>query len=102
MQPETTTSNVKSWDAFQARKAARATDPAAAAESLTQKLAESITVARAARKPRKPVEAKEATLADVLRQAVTLAVGRRERVTREVAVREATLLEVLTDAMRAQ
>ena len=111
MQPNSDTpTNLKSWDAFQARKAVKtaAGEPLPAppvnSERLEAKLTESIREAQARiRKPRipkPPVEAKPAILADVLRQAVALAVARRERVTRDVAVREQTLLEVLTDAMR--
>ena len=109
MQPNNDTpTNLKSWDAFQVRKAAKAAGELPVApvnsERLEARLTESIREAQAARshkrKPKPPVEAKPVLLADVLRQAVALAVARRERVPRDVAVREQTLLEVLTDAMR--
>ena len=125
MQPNNETpSNLKTWDAFQVRKAAKAAGELPVvpvnSERLEAKLTESIREAQARTKsrseadhehgypprirkpraPKAPVEAKVSTLADVLRQAVALAVARRERVPRDVAVREQTLLEVLTDAMR--
>ena len=111
MQPNDTPTNLKTWEGFQARKATKAAGaslPAAPVtpERLEARLTESIREAqarmqpKAKRTPKPPVEAKPVLLADVLRQAVALAVARRERVARDVAVREQTLLEVLTDAMR--
>jgi uncharacterized membrane protein len=68
-------------------------------EALTQSIA-LVEKKKPGRKPKPPVEAKEVTLADVLKQAVDIAMTRRGRVAQEDAIREQTLLEVLTSAMR--
>jgi hypothetical protein len=100
VQPETPTTF--SFEDFAARKQARQT-----ADDLTGQLAQSVArVKNGAPKPkRKPAPAAAepevpATLADVLRQAVALAIARRGNPAREAAIREQVLLEVLTDAMR--
>ena len=91
---------VKSWGDFQARKLARAMEGGsdALSEALTQSI--SIVKKRKKRTPTPPVEAKEITLADVLKQAVEIAMTRRGRIVQEDSIREQTLLEVLTSAMR--
>ena len=96
MLPENPTTTSFSFDDFTARKSARQT-----ADDLPAQLAESIVRVKAATPKRKPA-AEPATLADVLRQAVGLAMARRGRETRDVLVREQVLLELLTDAMRRE
>ena len=91
MQPENPTF---SFEEFASRKARQVDD-------LPAQLAESIVRVKAAAPKRKPA-AEPATLADVLRQAVGLAMARRGRETRDVLVREQVLLELLTDAMRRE
>jgi uncharacterized membrane protein len=77
-----------SWDEFQVRKAAAAPSDVALEPAVS--------------KPRKRRPgAKETALADLLLEAVTLASGRRGRITRAQSVREQTLLEVLSTAMRS-
>ena len=122
MQPNngTETQAPKSWGDFQARKLAKAiegqTTPVmdavlshgirdatsrpgqALSEALTQSI--SIVKERKKRKPKPPVEPKEVALADVLKQAVDIAMSRRGRVAQEDAIREQTLLEVLASAMK--
>src|SRR5262245_56697801 len=96
VQPENPTTFT--FDEFTARKNARQ-----AAEDLPAQLQKSIERVKAAKARRKPPEAEPeppATLAEVLRQAVSLAMARRSRESREVLVREQVLLEVLSDAMR--
>jgi hypothetical protein len=76
--------NHLTWDEFSARQAARETgeDP------------ESIQPSR----PRR--EANESSLSAVLMQAIHLAGARRGRISRAEHIRQLTLLEVLTEAMR--
>src|SRR5262245_23665158 len=99
VQPENPTTFT--FDEFTARKNARQ-----AAEDLPaqlQKSIERVNAAKASKARRKPPAAEPeppATLAEVLRQAVSLAMARRSRESREVLVREQGLLEVLSDAMR--
>ena len=92
----------KSWGDFQARKLAKAIEghPDAISEALTQSIAIVKDRKKPGRKPKPPVEAKEATLAEVLRQAVDIAMARRGRILQEDLVREQTLLEILTSAMK--
>jgi hypothetical protein len=71
------------WDGFAARKSARETGED-----------ESIPLP-----PRKRPEARE-SLSAVLMQAIHLAGARRGRISRADRIREQTLLEVLTEAMR--
>lgn len=102
MQPNNEqTGQVKSWGDFQARKLAKALEstPGALGEALTQSIA-LVEKKKPGRKPKPPVEAKEITLADVLKQAVDIAMSRRGRVAQEDAIREQTLLEVLASAMK--
>jgi hypothetical protein len=80
--------NNSTWEEFQARKAAA--DPS--------DLVLEPALSKAARK-RRP-EPKESTLAALLMQAVTLASARRGRLSRAERIREQTLLEVLSEAMR--
>jgi uncharacterized membrane protein len=91
----------KSWGDFQARKLAKALEghPDAISEALTQSIA-LVEKKKPGRKPKPPVEAKEATLAEVLKQAVEIAMTRRGRILQEDAIREQTLLEVLASAMK--
>ena len=94
--------NVHSWDEFKAKKAAQES-----VADLGAKLVESIKQADAAkaappatpRPKRRPNTVVEATLGEVLRHAVQIAMTRK-RGSREDAVREQVLLDVLTDAMR--
>jgi hypothetical protein len=72
------------WDEFTARKAARETGED-----------ESIPLP-----PRKRPESRESSLSAVLLQAIHLAGARRSRLSRAERIREQTLLEVLTEAMR--
>jgi hypothetical protein len=72
------------WDEFTARQAARKTG-----EDL-----ESIQPSRERR------EANESSLSAVLMQAIHLAGARRGRISRAERIREQTLLEVLSEAMR--
>jgi hypothetical protein len=89
----------KSWSDFQARKLAQAqATPGALGEALTQSIA--LVKKKPGRKPKPPVEAKEVLIADLLRQAVELAIARRGRITAEERIKEQTLLEVLTGALR--
>jgi hypothetical protein len=79
--------NNSTREEFQARKAAA--DPP------------DLVLEPALSKPRKRrPEPKESTLADLLMQAVTLAGERRGRISRVGRIREQTLLEVLTEAIR--
>lgn len=85
MQPDTT------WDDFTARRAAQD-----AGEELS--LAGSIKPVRAHK--RRTIEAKQASLAGLLMQAIHLAGTRRGRLSQAESVREQTLLEVLTASIR--
>jgi hypothetical protein len=84
MEPEP--NHITTWDEFTARKAARET---------AEDLAESIQPP-----PRKRPEARESSLSTLLLEAIHLAGARRGRISRAERIREMTLLEVLTEAMR--
>ena len=86
MQPE----KVTTWDEYTARQAARETGEELGAQPVKQTRA----------RKRRTGEAKEASLAGLLLQAIQLAGTRRGRLSQAESIREQTLLEVLTDAMR--
>jgi hypothetical protein len=78
---------VPGWDEFQERKASGGK-------------AAAVPIRRPKMKKPAASEAPPATLAELLMQAVRVAIARRGREAREIVVREETLLEVLSEAMR--
>jgi hypothetical protein len=82
--------HVTTWDEYTARQAALETG---------EEFAGSIQQVRA--RKRRAVEAKEASLAGLLMQAIHLAGTRRGRLSQAESVREQTLLEVLTITLRS-
>jgi hypothetical protein len=86
--------NITTWDDYTARQAARE-----AGEDLSSHLAGSIKPVRT-RKRCPGGEAKESSLAGLLMQAIHLAGTRRGRLSQADSIREQTLLEVLTAAIR--
>jgi hypothetical protein len=86
--------NITTWDDYAARQAAWETG-----EDLSGHLAGSIKPVHT-RKRRSVSEAKESSLAGLLMQAIHLAGTRRGRLSQAESIREQTLLEVLTAAIR--
>ena len=83
--------HITSWDDFAAPKEAgdeAAGQPKPSGRNSSRK------------RPKAAVEAKEPSLAALLTEAIHLAGARRRRLSQAERIREQTLLEVLTDAMR--
>jgi hypothetical protein len=86
---------VQSFEEFTAARKARS-------EAELASLSESLEQPRPARRKRKPVaESKEASLADLLMQAVRIVNSRRGRVTQAERIREEILMDILKDAVRS-
>jgi hypothetical protein len=92
----------KTWGDFQARKLAKALEghPDAISEALTQSIAIVKDRKKPGRKPKPPVEPKEVALADLLKQALDIAMTRRGRLSNEERIREEMLLDILICARK--
>ena len=86
MQPD----KVTTWEEYSARQAARETGEEFGGQPVKQTRA----------RKRRTGEAKEASLAGLLLQAIQLAGTRRGRLSQAESIREQTLLEVLTATIR--
>jgi uncharacterized membrane protein len=82
---------VQTFDEFNASRKARS-------EAELAELSEAAE--RPAKRKRKPVEVKEESLADVLLRAIRIVNARRGRPVQAERIREATLMEVLADAVK--